>query len=217
MVLRDSDVERSPPALGRCIVVATVVSSLVAGGFCVFLAAQLKDVRRALDDLRNQVGRPDEIEIQPTSRTAIQGASAQAIVDTQRAARARAMTGSDAAARVQTIKGRSAVMPATVVANFEGLMAKEPRLPKEEQEQSEWLRNSMQAMPATGPTIVDPQMACQGRRCEVSGLFSDENEAQEWARRYVLVGGGRLLQRSKMVISGVPDGTGQVQLHLYLY
>lgn len=179
------------------------------------LSAQTADLQRALVDVKAQLrGATAAADWQSPSEAE---SPAPAITDAQRAMRQRAMTTANAASRVQAMKQRAVVAPAVVDAKLASAMAAEPSSPEVERKQYDWLREAMQAMPADAPKITDVRTACQGRRCEVDGVFASDDEARTWARRYLLAGGGRLLQSSNVVVTQVAGSDGQVELHLYLH
>lgn len=107
------------------------------------------------------------------------------------------------------------VPPAKIIQSMDRLMVNEPRNPAVEAKQQRWLKDSASATAGDDvPKARDVATVCQGRRCLVSASFADVGSAQEWAMRYLLSSGGRILSNSRTVI--VP-GTGGAATTLQLY
>jgi len=179
------------------------------------LSAQTAAIQRALVDVKAQLRAVTAAaNLQASPEVA---APPPALTDAQRATRQRAMATANAASRMQTMKQRAVVAPGVVDAKLASAMMAEASSPEVERKQYDWLREAMQAMPTDGPKIADARTTCQGRRCEVAGVFASDDEARTWARRYLLAGGGRLLQSSNVVVLPLAGSNGQVELHLYLH
>ncbi|MBS0577505.1 MAG: hypothetical protein JSS45_13980 [Proteobacteria bacterium] len=179
------------------------------------LSAQTAAIQRALVDVKAQLRAATVVADSQAAPEVAQ--PPLALSDAQRAMRQRAMATANAASRVQTMKQRAVAAPGAVDAKLASAMTAEPSSPEVERKQYDWLREAMQAMPSDGPKITDARTTCQGRRCEVAGVFASDDEARAWARRYLLAGGGRLLQSSNVVVLPLAGGSGQVELHLYLH
>lgn len=120
--------------------------------------------------------------------------------------------------RIRQLKQRkSSADISTLVADLNNRMTGEPALPAIEQEQTSWLNDSVQRMPTDAPHASGLQTRCQGRRCLVSAAFASKEDAENWGARYLLAGGGRLLQHSSTVIVPLGGKDQSVALQLYLY
>ena len=113
----------------------------------------------------------------------------------------------DAINRIRDFKQRkSSINPVTLAADLNNRMTGEPALPAIEKEHSNWLDSTLQQMPADAPHAGGLQTTCNGRRCLVSAAFSSEDDARAWGTRYLLEGGGKLLQHSSIVIVPLSGG-----------
>lgn len=123
-----------------------------------------------------------------------------------------------AISRIQQFKERrSSIDPVAMSADLNNRMSGEPALPEIEQRHSSWLNDTLAKMPADAPDAGSLQTTCEGRRCLVSAAFASEDDAREWGTRYLLEGGGRLLQHSSTVIVPLGGTDHSVALQLYLY
>jgi hypothetical protein len=111
----------------------------------------------------------------------------------------------------------SSINPITTAADLSNRMAAEPALPEIEQEQSVWLNETLQQMPADLPKAESLQTTCQGRRCLISAAFASDSEARAWASRYLLESRGRLLKHANTVVVPLGGSDHSVALQLYLY
>lgn len=181
------------------------------------LNSQTDETKRALVAMQTQLQGMVSAKDSPSSTVADSLAMVSAPSDPNTSARSRAAADALSVNRIQMMKQRRAVPSNVVDAQLATKLAAEPRLPEVENKQYGWLRDAMSAIPNGLPKIENSQTFCQGRRCEVSGTFASDDDARTWARRYLLVAGGKMLQNSNVVVVPAGDGTGQVQMHLYLH
>ncbi len=124
--------------------------------------------------------------------------------------------GMDGISKAEEIKRDTQyVPPEQLIRSMDRLMVSEPRNPVLEAKQQRRLKDAATATVGDDvPKAQDVSTVCQGHRCVVSAYFSDTGSAQEWAMRYLLISGGRVLPNSRTVI--VP-GTGGASTSLQLY
>lgn len=116
---------------------------------------------------------------------------------------------------VRRLSQRTPANPAMLAASMDQAMQFEPSIPSIESKQSQWLESAFQTMPSDAPKVSGAQSTCRGRRCLVSGSFNNQEDAQDWADRYLLTAGGKFLQNSRTLL--VPAGNNKTKLLLYLY
>ncbi|MBN8716510.1 MAG: hypothetical protein J0H95_05970 [Xanthomonadales bacterium] len=118
---------------------------------------------------------------------------------------------------VQFKARRSAGDPARLAADQDRLLTQEPPLPSVEQGHQQAIRDALQKIPADLPQPVGLQTTCRGRRCLVSGGFTDDLQANQWAQHLLLAGGPGLPRAARIITVPVDGGNGAVALQLYLH
>lgn len=121
----------------------------------------------------------------------------------------------DAAQKLMQAKAK--FNPAAEASAMDRLMAQEPSIPGVEEKQVRLLESAMQNMPANAPQPAGLQTSCHGRRCMISAGFADESQAEDWASRYLLVGGRNLPKAARAIAVPLAGANGAVSLQLYLY
>ena len=96
-------------------------------------------------------------------------------------------------------------------------MAQEPPLPGIEAKQLRSLEAALENMPSDAPQPAGLQTTCTGRRCMISAGFHDGAQAEEWASRYLLVGGRNLPKTARVIAVPLAGANGAVSLQVYLY
>ena len=118
----------------------------------------------------------------------------------------------------QQVKPRIMADPVDVAAKLDNIMASEPPMPEVEKSNRLWLNTALQKMPAEAPKGANLETSCRGRHCMVSGIFASDNDARNWAMRYLLAAGGQHLEYSTTVVvplGGQDQESVGLQLHLY--
>ena len=107
--------------------------------------------------------------------------------------------------------------PVRSAALMDDLMRREPSSRAQEQKHAQWLNGALERLPPDAPQAKGVQASCQGARCMVSALFTDDEAARTWATQYVLTAGGQQLRRSNVIVIPLNGSDQSVGLQLYFY